>query len=141
ARAPAGGLAAASGSAAPQPIGAVPWFFGADETTGLRADQTDVDARALLRNGGERRRARRLAWAGGLALAAAAAASVPLLAPQWLTLPALRAGADTRIALAPTAPTRPAPNDRTKLAQPAPAEAKDTERDASNHKPAGPAVP
>ena len=60
-------------------------FDRTDAPAWLHLERTDVDPRALQRS--ERTRARRVAWAGGIAVAATAVASVALLAPGWLTLP------------------------------------------------------
>ena len=100
-------------AAAPSPDranggGAAPWFFGAGEAEPFAVDPTDVDARAALHQARRRQGSRRgRAWAGGVAIAAAAAASVPLLAPGWLNLPVLQRP-DRQVALAPATPT-PAP--------------------------------
>jgi len=71
------------------------WSFdSADAPAWLHVDRTDVGVRARQRSERERQRARRVAWAAGGAVAAAAVASVPLLAPEWLTLPGARRAAD-----------------------------------------------
>ena len=99
-------------------VGAAPWFFGASANDPIRIDPTDVDARALLRERQQRRRSHTVGWAGGLALAAAAAASVPWLAPGWLVLPGVR-GRDANVALAPTAATAAGRGNASRAAPPA----------------------
>jgi len=73
-------------AAASTPASAAPWFFSGGDP--IRVDPTDVEARAALHRAVRPQRARKAgAVAGVLALVAAAAASVPLLAPDWLVLP------------------------------------------------------
>ncbi|HEY3635943.1 MAG TPA: hypothetical protein VGK95_12905 [Caldimonas sp.] len=73
--------------------GAARWSFDrTDAPAWLHLERTAVDVRALQRS--ERPRARRVAWAAGIAVAATAVASVPLLAPGWLTLPGARRAID-----------------------------------------------
>ena len=91
-------------SAAAAPAGAAPWFFSGDP---IRIDPTDVEARAALHGAAQPKRARKAgAIAGALALVAAAAASVPLFAPEWLVLPGARPAAPAQ-ARAPARNTAP----------------------------------
>jgi hypothetical protein len=85
--------------------GAAPWFFSAGDPIGI--DPTDIEARAFLRSAAPAKRSRKAgAIAGALALVAAAAACVPLLAPDWLVLPG--AHRDTpKLARAPVSRTPP----------------------------------
>jgi hypothetical protein len=84
--------------------GAAPWFFGAAEP--IRVDPTDVEARARLRRGEHAPRRRKAAWAGALAVAVVAAASVPLVAPGWLVPPGI--GGDAGAARMPVGEPTPA---------------------------------
>jgi len=93
--------------------GAAPWFFGAGAP--LRVDPTDVEVRARLHRATPTRM-RRAAWASGIALVAAAVASVPVVAPEWLELPGVLGDAPATRAAA-RAPARaaapdPQPNTR-----------------------------
>ena len=83
---------------------AAPWFFSAGDP--IRVDPTDIEARAELRRAAQPRQSRKAAWAGALALVAAGAASVPLLAPDWLVLPGARRDAP-KAARTPTQPATP----------------------------------
>ena len=72
--------------AAATSAGAASWFFSAGDP--IRVDPTDIEARAFLSGTAPAKRSRKLgAIAGGaLGLFVALAASVPLLAPDWLAL-------------------------------------------------------
>ncbi len=94
------------------PATAVPsagtWSFGSGAAAiPLRVDRTDVDAHALQRRQREGQRAPRMAWTAGIAAAAAALASVPVFAPEWLTLPGARHAPETSAANAPARAASP----------------------------------
>ncbi|HEX4234830.1 MAG TPA: hypothetical protein VH041_11025 [Caldimonas sp.] len=100
---PTAPIAPAFAVAAAEADAASPWQFDARGTEPIRTDPTDVDARALVHGERRRQRSRRAAWAGGVALAAAAVTSVPLLAPDWRSLAGVSAH-DRRVALTPALP-------------------------------------
>ena len=85
---------------------AAPWFFSGGDA--LRVDRTDIELRALRRGRAPSSRARKTgAVVGTLALIGVAAASVPLLAPEWLVLPGVHRDAPSlaRPAAPRTTPT------------------------------------